>query len=56
MKQSLQPPRASRYGWVVVAVAFMFLGMGSGSFVSISVFLRPLSAELGWLRGQTTFA
>lgn len=40
----------------MVAVAFIFLGIGSGSFVSISVFLRPLTDELGWLRGETTFA
>jgi predicted MFS family arabinose efflux permease len=56
MTQHLPPPRGSRYGWVMVAVAFIFLGIGSGAFVSISVFLRPLSDELGWLRGQTTLA
>jgi hypothetical protein len=56
MTHHLPPPKESRYAWVMVAVAFIFLGIGSGAFVSISVFLRPLSDELGWLRGQTTLA
>jgi len=56
MTRSLHSEREPRYGWVMVAVAFIFLGIGSGSFVSISVFLRPLTDELGWLRGEVTFA
>ena len=56
MNRSPRPAGEPRYGWVVVAVAFVFLGIGSGSFVSISVFLRPLTDELGWGRGDTTFA
>ncbi|MBI4082944.1 MAG: MFS transporter [Candidatus Lambdaproteobacteria bacterium] len=48
--------REQRYGWVMVAVAGVFLGVGGGSLSSISVFLKPLIAEFGWLRGQTAFA
>lgn len=56
MNRSPRSEREPRYGWVMVAVAFIFLGIGSGSFVSISVFLRPLTDELGWLRGEATLA
>lgn len=46
----------SRYGWVMVALAPVFLGLGSGYLISISVFLKPISAEFGWLRGETSLA
>ena len=45
-----------RYAWVMVAVASVYLGVGNGSLNTISVFLLPVSADLGWLRGQTAFA
>jgi len=45
-----------RYGWVMVVVAAVFLGAASGALSSISVFLKPLTAELGGLRGATSFA
>lgn len=45
-----------RYGWVMVAVAAVIMGVGTGSVTSISVFLKPLIAEFGWLRGETAFA
>lgn len=44
------------YAWVMVAVASVYLGVGNGSLNTISVFLLPVSADLGWLRGQTAFA
>lgn len=44
-----------RYGWVMVVVASVLMGMGSGALISISVFLKPLIAEFGWLRGETSF-
>jgi MFS family permease len=49
-------PAEPRYGWVMVAMAPLYLGFGIGSLGAISVFLKPLSAEFGWLRGETTFA
>jgi len=39
-----------------VAVAAVIMGVGTGSVTSISVFLKPLIAEFGWLRGETAFA
>jgi MFS family permease len=45
-----------RYGWLMVGVACIMLGMGMGSLFSISVFLKPVAAEFGWPRGDTAFA
>lgn len=44
-----------RYGWVMVVVASVLMGMGAGALISISAFLKPLIAEFGWLRGETSF-
>ena len=46
----------NRYRWVMVAVASVFMAMGVGSLWSISIFLTPITAEFGWMRGETTFA
>ncbi len=46
----------SRYRWVMVAVASIFMAMGVGSLWSISIFLKPIIAEFGWMRGETAFA
>jgi MFS family permease len=43
----------SRYAWFLVAVSSVFMGMAAGSILSISVFLKPLVAEFGWLRAET---
>lgn len=43
----------SRYAWLLVAVSSVFMGMAAGSILSISVFLKPLVAEFGWLRAET---
>lgn len=56
MPQGYNQPAEQSYGWVMVVVAAIFMGMGSGSLVSISVFLKPMATEFGWLRGQTAFA
>jgi MFS family permease len=45
-----------RYGWVMVAVAALTLGMGFGTQVSISVFIKPLGDEFGWPRGDISLA
>ena len=45
-----------RYGWVMVAISPLYLGFAIGSLGAISVFLKPLNADLGWLRGETAFA
>ena len=44
------------YGWVMVFVVFVLSGLAFGSLASISVFLKPVSLEFGWSRGQTSFA
>ena len=48
--------RNLNYGWVMVAVVFVLSGLAFGSMASISVFLKPVSLEFGWSRGQTSFA
>jgi len=44
------------YGWVMVLVVFVLSGLAFGSMASISVFLKPVSLEFGWSRGETSFA
>ena len=56
MSQETASGPEHRYAWVMVAVASVYLGVGNGSLNTISVFLLPVSADLGWLRGQTAFA
>ena len=48
--------RNLNYGWVMVMVVFVLSGLAFGSMASISVFLKPVSLEFGWSRGQTSFA
>ena len=45
-----------RYGWVMVAVAAIVIGMGFGILWSFPIFLKPLASEFGWHRGETAFA
>ena len=44
----------SSYGWLMVFVAFVLSALSFGALASISVFLKPLSAEFGWSRGETS--
>ena len=44
------------YGWVMVLVVFVLSGLAFGSLASISVFMKPVSLEFGWSRGETSFA
>ena len=48
--------RGINYGWAMVLVVFTLSGLAFGSMASISVFLKPISLEFGWSRGQTSFA
>ncbi|HXV09378.1 MAG TPA: MFS transporter [Burkholderiales bacterium] len=54
MGDNLRPE--SRYAWLLVIVASLLMGMGAGALISIATFLKPLSADFGWLRGETSFA
>ena len=42
------------YGWLMVFVVFTLSGLSFGTLGAISVFLKPLSEEFGWGRGQTS--
>jgi MFS family permease len=42
------------YGWVMVFVVFMLSGLSFGTLGAISVFLKPLTTEFGWSRGETS--
>jgi MFS family permease len=52
-QQAAQDPP---YGWVVVMAAAVCMAFGNGSLLTLSVFLKPLVAEFGWLRGEVSFA
>jgi MFS family permease len=43
-----------RYAWVMVFSVFMLSTLSFGALASVSVFLKPLSMEFGWTRGQTS--
>ena len=44
--------RDPNYAWVMVAVVFTLSALSFGTLASISVFLKPLSLEFGWSRGN----
>jgi MFS family permease len=44
------------YGWVVVAVAFVTMGIGVTARTAFSLFFPPLLDEFGWERGVTAGA
>jgi MFS family permease len=44
------------YGWVVVAVAFVTLGIGVNTRTAFSLLFPPILAEFGWARGITAAA
>ena len=54
--ENFMQSRDINYGWVMVFVVFVLSGLAFGSLASISVFLKPVSLEFGWSRGQTSFA
>ena len=43
------------YAWVMVACVFVLSALSFGTLASLSVFLKPLSLEFGWSRGQASF-
>jgi len=55
---TIQPPsRLARfpiyYGWVVLFVAFITMGIGANVRVAFSLLFPPILAEFGWERGET---
>jgi len=49
-----EPLKDPLYGWVMVAVVFTISALAFGTLGSVSVFLKPLSTEFGWGRGDTS--
>lgn len=49
------PPRIF-YGWVVVAVAFVTMGIAVNARTAFSLLFPPILAEFGWTRGVTAGA
>lgn len=56
MPETDQFRKESGYAWLLVVVSSVLMGMGAGALISISTFLKPIIAEFGWLRGETSFA
>ncbi|MBI3991653.1 MAG: MFS transporter [Candidatus Lambdaproteobacteria bacterium] len=56
MSDPSPPSGEPRLAWLMVFIAAVILGTGFGSMLSVTVFLQPLEAEFGWVRGQTSFA
>ncbi len=44
------------YGWVIVAVTFVSMGIGVNARTSFSLFFAPIIDEFGWDRGTTAGA
>jgi MFS family permease len=44
------------YGWVIVAVAFVTMGVGVNARTAFSLLFPPIIAEFGWERGVTAGA
>ena len=44
------------YGWVIVAVTFVTMGIGVNARTSFSLFFSPIIDEFGWERGVTAGA
>ena len=54
--ENILKERDINYGWIMVLVVFVLSGLAFGSMASISVFLKPISADFGWSRGATSLA
>ena len=44
------------YGWVVVVVTFVAMGIGVNARTAFSLFFPPILQEFGWERGDTAGA
>ena len=61
MTENATPPRPTSrlarlpffYGWAVVAVAFVTMGVGVNSRTAFSLLYPPILDEFGWERGET---
>ena len=46
--------REQPYGWVMVAVTFLLSILTFGGLPAVAVFIKPLTLEFGWTRGETS--
>jgi MFS family permease len=44
----------SRYGYVIVTVSFIIVMMNVGMYLTIGVFFKPISQDMGWTRAETS--
>jgi MFS family permease len=44
------------YGWVIVAIATIFLALGFGSNVTVPILVKPFEQEFGWNRAAISMA
>jgi len=44
------------YGWIIVAVVFVTMGVGVNARTAFSLLFPPILAEFGWERGVTADA
>ena len=49
-------PDEPRYRWVMVFISALMCGIGFGLLVSVTVFMKELEAEFGWMRSDSSFA
>ncbi|MCY3830688.1 MAG: MFS transporter [Rhodospirillaceae bacterium] len=52
--QSPLSVREQPYGWVMVAVTFLLSILTFGGLPAVAVFIKPLTLEFGWTRGETS--
>ena len=45
-----------RYAWVMLTIGTVLVALNLGALSSLSVFLKPVSADFGWPRGDTALA
>src|SRR5574341_427482 len=55
-KDSTRPRLPFFYGWVIVAVAFVTMGVGVNVRTAFSLLFPPILDEFGWERGVTAGA
>ncbi len=57
MPEESSPPRLPFfYGWVIVGVAFVTMGVGVNARTAFSLLFSPILGEFGWERGVTAGA
>ncbi len=55
-KTTLTPQSAasSKYGYVIVLASFVIVMMNVGLYLTIGVFFKPISLDMGWTRAETS--